>query len=128
MSKRVLIVDDEPDVLRLVALRLKKSGYEILAASDGKEGFDIISSEKPDLVLLDLRLPNMDGVDICKQVKNDEVLRHIPIILFTATSDIEVADKAKEAGANDYMVKPFEPDELLEKISGIIQDKQTQSA
>jgi DNA-binding response OmpR family regulator len=123
MSKRILIVDDEPDVLRLVALRLKKSGYEVLTASDGKTGLDMINSEKPDLVLLDLRLPNMDGIDVCKHAKSDEALKDIPIILFTATADVEVAETAKETGANDYIVKPFEPNELLEKISNIVQNK-----
>ncbi len=120
MSKRILIVDDEPDVLSLAAFRLKKSGYEILTATDGQMGLDMITSEKPDLVLLDLRLPNMDGMDVCKHVKSDKELQHIPIILFTATEDVRVADVVKEVDANDYIVKPFEPDKLIEKIKSFI--------
>jgi len=119
MSKRILIVDDEPDVLKLAAFRLKKWGYEIITAIDGQMGLDMIRSEKPDLVLLDLRLPNMDGTDVCRQVKNDEALKHIPIILFTATADIAVAETAKEVKADDYIVKPFEPEQLLEKIKNV---------
>jgi two-component system alkaline phosphatase synthesis response regulator PhoP len=121
MSKRILIVDDEPDVLSLAAFRLKKSGYEILVATDGQMGLDMITSEKPDLVLLDLRLPNMDGMDVCKHVKSDKKLRHIPIILFTATEDVTVADVVREVEANDYIVKPFEPDKLLEKIKSFVE-------
>lgn len=127
MSKRILIVDDEPDVLKLAAFRLKRWGYEILTASDGQIGLEVIQNEKPDLVLLDLRLPNMDGVDVCKKVKNDEALKHIPIILFTATADIAVAETAKEVGADGYIVKPFEPEQLLEKIKSIAGEPQTEN-
>ena len=120
MSKRILIVDDEPDVLSVASFRLKKSGYEIITAVDGKMGLDMIASEKPDLVLLDLRLPLMDGLDVCKLTKSKQELKNIPIILFTATESITVADMVEQVGADDFIVKPFEPEKLLEKIKSFI--------
>jgi len=119
MAKRILIVDDEPDVLKLAEFRLRKWGYEIITAFDGQKGLELIRNEKPDLVLLDLRLPNTDGIEVCRQVKNDKELKHIPIILFTATADIAVAEVAKEYGADDYLVKPYEPEQLLKKVRSI---------
>jgi len=120
MLKTILIVDDEPDVLKLAEIRLRKWGYEIITASDGQNGLELIRNQKPDLVLLDLRLPNMDGVEVCRQVKNDKELKHITVILFTATEDMAVATMAKEHGADDYIVKPYEPEELLEKVKRFI--------
>ena len=128
MSKRILIIDDEPDVLKLAAFRLKRWGYEILTANDGQTGLEIIENERPDLVLLDLRLPNLDGVDVCRQVKNNEALKHIPIILFTATADIAVAETAKQVGADGYIVKPFEPEQLLEKIQSVAGEPRKENA
>jgi DNA-binding response OmpR family regulator len=122
MPKRILIVDDEPDVLKLAEIRLRKWGYEIITASDGEKGLELIRNEKPDLLLLDLRLPNMNGVEVCRQVKNDRELKHIPVILFTATEDMAVAGMAKENGADDYLVKPYEPGELLEKVKSFTKE------
>ena len=119
-KKKILIVDDEPDILKLTSLRLKKLGYDVLTAVDGKEALDAIRSETPDLVLLDLLLPIMDGAEVCKRVKNDKKLRHIPIILFTAHSDTMTAEKAKSFGADGYIVKPFDPEELMNKIGQIL--------
>jgi len=120
MAKRILIVDDELDVLELVAFRLEKAGYGIITAVDGQEGLDSIRAERPDLVLLDSCLPGMDAFEVCKELKNDEGLKHMPIILFTATLDITVAEKAKELGANDFILKPFDSEELLKKVKRII--------
>ena len=121
MAKKILIVDDEPDVLKLAVFRLKKAGYEILTAFDGQKALSLIRNEKPDLILLDLRLPILDGPEVCKQVKNNEELKQIPIILFTATLDAAVAEKAKELGASDFILKPFDSEELLEKITSILE-------
>ncbi len=121
-KKKILIVDDEPDILRLASLRLKKLGYNVIMAIDGKEALDAIRSEKPDLVLLDLILPVMNGADVCKKTKNDEKLKHIPIILFTAHSDSMTAEKTKEFGADDYIIKPFDPEELMNKIERILME------
>jgi two-component system alkaline phosphatase synthesis response regulator PhoP len=119
-KKKILIVDDEPDILKLASLRLKKLGYDVIMAVNGKEALDIMRDEKPDLILLDLILPVMNGADVCKKTKNDEKLKHIPIILFTAQSDTMTAEKAKEFGANDYITKPFDPEELRGKVEEIL--------
>ena len=119
-KKKILIVDDEPDILRLTSLRLRKLGYDVLTAVDGKEALDAIRNENPDLVLLDLLIPFMNGAEVCEQVKNDKTLKHIPIILFTAHSDTMTAEKAKKLGAEDYIIKPFDPEELTDKVEEIL--------
>jgi len=119
-KKKILIVDDEPDILRLISLRLRKLGYDVLTAVDGKEALDAIRNENPDLVLLDLLIPFMNGAEVCEQVKNDKTLKHIPIILFTAHSDTMTAEKTKKLGAEDYIVKPFVLEELTDKVEEIL--------
>jgi OmpR family response regulator RpaB len=120
-KKKILVVDDEPGILKVTSLRLKKLGYNVLTAVDGKEALDTIRNENPDLVLLDLVMPFMNGAEVCEQIKNDETLKHIPIILFTASgSGAMTAEKIKEVGADDYIVKPFEPEELADKVEEIL--------
>ncbi len=121
MAKKILAVDDEPDILKVVTFRLRKAGYEIITAEDGQKALDLIKAQKPGLVLLDLRLPIIDGSEVCKQVKADDELKSIPIILLTATSSMnKIADKAKELKADDYLTKPFDPEELLKKVKKFI--------
>jgi DNA-binding response OmpR family regulator len=119
-KKKILIVDDEPDILKLPSLRLRKLGYDILTAVNGKQALDSMRKEKPDLVLLDLALPLLSGDEVCKKSKNNEELKHIPIILFTASSNTMTADKAKMLGADDFVVKPFDPEELMNKVQHIL--------
>jgi CheY-like chemotaxis protein len=120
-KKKILVVDDEPDILRVTSIRLKKLGYNVLTAVDGKEALDTMRSENPDLVLLDLVMPFMNGAEVCEQIKNDKTLKHIPIILFTASGNgVLTAEQIKKVGADDYIVKPFEPEELMGKVEGIL--------
>jgi len=99
---------------------LPVAGY-VVSAADGQEGLDLIAKIKPDLILLDLRLPVLDGFQVCQKVKADESLKAIPIIIFTASSTGENIDsRYKEVGADDYLIKPFEPEVLLEKIRKLI--------
>lgn len=119
-SKKILIVDDELDILRLTSLRLKKLGYDVITATDGKEALDSIRDNAPDLVLLDIILPVMSGTNVCKKIKDDEQLKHIPVILFTASSNIMTAEKAKKLRADDYIVKPFDPGELAKKVEKML--------
>ncbi len=121
MAKKILLVDDEPDILKVVTFRLRKTGYEIITAEDGQKALDLIKAQRPDLVLLDLNLPIIDGSEVCKQVKADDELKSIPIILLTATSSMnKIADKAKEIKADDYLIKPFDPEELLKRVKKFI--------
>jgi CheY-like chemotaxis protein len=120
-KKKILVVDDEPGILKVTSLRLEKLGYNVLTAVDGKEALDTIRSENPDLVLLDLVMPFMNGAEVCEQIKNDTALKHIPVILFTASGSCAMtAEKVKKVGADDYIVKPFEPEELGGKVEGIL--------
>jgi DNA-binding response OmpR family regulator len=119
MAKKILIVDDEPDILKVVIFRLKKSGYEVLSAVNGEEAIELIKANVPDLIFLDLRLPLLSGAEVCKQLKSNEKLKHIPIILFTASADT-VKDILAKTKADDYIIKPFEPEVLLEKIRKFI--------
>ena len=118
--KKILIVDDEPDILKVVSFRLKKMGYNIFLAINGKEGLDLARKERPDLILLDLRLPVMDGYEVCRRLKADKELKHIPIILLTASNITEIREKLMQFKAEDYIIKPFEPQELLKKVKKFI--------
>lgn len=115
MAKKILIVDDEPDVLKVAVFRLKKHGYEILQGIDGMEAFDLAKEQQPDLILLDMRLPKMCGDDVCRRLKAEEALKHIPVILFTA-STVGINEKMAASSAQDFLLKPFNPEELLSKV------------
>lgn len=119
MAKKILIVDDEPDILELAVIRLETAGYEVLKVASSEEAFKVLKKNKPDLILLDLVLPNMQGDEFCKKIRSTSGLKDIPIILFTA-SIMRVPEKAEEMGADDYILKPFEPGELLFKIKKFI--------
>lgn len=115
MPKRILIVDDEPDLVKVTSFRLKKAGYQVLISVDGRQALELIQKDPPDLILLDLLLPHIQGDQVCKQIKQDPKLKHIPVILFTATA-VDIPAKVKEVGADDYLTKPFDPEELMGKV------------
>ncbi|MDD1777293.1 MAG: response regulator [Candidatus Helarchaeota archaeon] len=118
MAKKILVVDDEPDLLKVVTFRLKKIGYDIIEATDGQKAIALIQEHRPDLILLDLRLPVIDGWEVCRRVKSDDQLKHIPIVLLTASA--HNLEMTKELKAEDFLVKPFEPEELLAIIKKYI--------
>ncbi|PIQ88623.1 MAG: hypothetical protein COV72_07370 [Candidatus Omnitrophica bacterium CG11_big_fil_rev_8_21_14_0_20_42_13] len=120
MSKKILVIDDEQDVLKAVEFRLKKEGYDVFSAADGKQGFDMLKAISPNLVLLDLRLPEVDGYELCKAMNADDALKNIPLILFTASDPAHIKDNFGELGADDYIIKPFEYSELSTKIKNHI--------
>jgi len=121
MAKRILVVDDEPDILDLATVRLKKLGYKIIEAVDAEEALAFLQKDTCDLILLDLLLPKMQGDQLCKKLKSDDKFKHIPIILFTAsTIRVSLPEKIKEMGADDCIMKPFEPQELLTKVKKFI--------
>lgn len=115
MAKRILIVDDEPDIIKILTYRLKAKGYETFSAATGQEGVDEAHKQKPDLILLDFRLPDMEGPEIAKQIRTEEALKDTPIILITASID-NIEEKTKECGAFDYISKPINPEILYQKI------------
>ena len=120
MAKKILVVDDEPDLLKVASFRLRKLGYEIIEATDGAKAMELIQEHRPHLILLDLRLPIMDGWEVCRRVKADDQLKNIPIIILTASAGALNSEITKELKAEDLLVKPFEPDVLLEKIKKYI--------
>ena len=119
-DKKILVVDDEPDILKVVTFRVKKLEYEVVTATNGQEALDLIQKEEPDLILLDIELPVMNGYEVCQRVKTNEKLKHIPIIFLTASSASKIAEKVKELNADDYLIKPFDSEELLKKIKNFI--------
>lgn len=115
-KKRLLIVDDEPDLADMIKFRLEANGYECLLAHDGQIALELARKERPDLIILDLMLPKMDGYKVCGLLKKDSRYVNIPIIIFTAKAQEEDKKLSQEVGANAYLSKPFEPKVLLEKI------------
>ena len=120
MSKRILVVDDEPDLIKVLTYRLEASGYEVLKALDGQEGLEIARQEKLDLILLDVMMPNMDGNKVCALLKFDKRYKNIPIIMLTARAEEEDRLTSLEIGADAFFNKPLNYEELLEKIKELI--------
>ncbi|MCP4650835.1 MAG: response regulator [PVC group bacterium] len=116
MKKKILIVDDEADLVKVVKMRLKVSGYEPLTATSGAEGLEVAKKETPDLILLDVSMPEMDGYQTLEKIKADSQLADIPVIMFTAHSQADDIANAAQLGAVDYIVKPFNHLTLLEKV------------
>jgi DNA-binding response OmpR family regulator len=116
MAKKILIVDDEEDIAFSLARRLSAAGFEVICAEDGAEGLRRAQTENPDLVILDLMLPKMDGYKVCRLLKFDERYKQIPIIMLSARSQQEDVALGRETGAECYMTKPCDSGELLEKI------------
>jgi len=119
MGKKILIVDDEPDLLRVACFRLEKSGYQVFSAVNGKDALESAQKESPDLVLLDVKLPSMEGPEVCSRIKKDDKLKHIPVILFTANAQ-NINEEVAGCGAQGYILKPFSAEELLDKIKEFI--------
>ena len=122
VKKRLLIVDDEKDLADMIKFRLEANGYEILIAYDGQAALETARKEKPDLIILDLMLPKMDGYKVCGLLKNDARYSGIPIIIFSAKGQDDDVRLGQELGANAYLTKPFEPGALLGKIKELIKE------
>ena len=121
MSKKVLIVDDEPDLLEMVQISLETEGYDCLVAYDGFRALDRALKEKPDLIILDVMLPGLNGYKICRLLKFDEQYKHIPIIMLTAEAQEKDRLVGEETGADYYMTKPFAADKLIAKIAELLE-------
>jgi len=120
---KILLVEDEKVLIETVTLRLQANGYEVISASDGFEGLEKAKKEKPDLIILDLMLPKMDGYKVCGLLKADTRYNKIPIIMFTARAQESDKKMGKEVGADAYITKPFEPQALLEKIHQLLKEQ-----
>ena len=123
MSKKILIVDDEPHIRALLEQTLedfKDNDVEIFTAKDGQEGLELIKDEHPNLVFLDVMMPKMNGFDVCQAVKHELNLQDVYIIMLTAKGQEFDKKKGLESGADTYMTKPFDPDEIIEKASAVL--------
>ncbi len=122
-AEKILVVDDEPDVVLVVSKILKYSGYNVITAGDGLQCLAKAESEKPDLILLDKKMPNMDGQTTLVKLQASKKTENIPVIMFTSCTNGEDIDGAQKAGAAEYVVKPFDRPVLLEKISRVLKSK-----
>ncbi|MEP6974307.1 MAG: response regulator, partial [Spartobacteria bacterium] len=125
-NKKILIVEDEPDVVDLLTLQLRKAGgFSFITAEDGAEGLKKARADAPALIVLDLMLPRMSGLEVCKILKTDSATRHIPIIMLTAKAEEVDRIVGLEFGADDYVTKPFSPREMLLRIKAILRRGQS---
>lgn len=121
MSKeKILIVEDEKDIVKMLEYNLKKEGFKTLSARDGESAVNLAGKEHPDLVLLDLMLPGIDGLEVCKRLKSEKKTASIPIIMLTAKSQESDKIVGLELGADDYVTKPFSPRELIARIKAVL--------
>ncbi len=120
MSKKIVLAEDEPQIARLIEFKLKKEGYEVTWKENGEEALRAIKADKPDLILLDIMMPVMDGYEVLRRVKEDESLKDIPVIMLTARAQEKDVVKGIGSGAEDYITKPFHPAELLARVKRIL--------
>lgn len=119
--KRLVYIEDEPEMIDLVHLILGRRGYTVMGANGGREGIELVRKELPDLVLLDLMMPDMDGWDVYHQIKSEEPTRDIPVIVITAKAqNIDKVLGLRIAKVEDYIAKPFSPQELLERVDEVL--------
>ncbi len=114
--KKILIVDDEVDLVETVRFPLEMEGYHVLISYNGEDALNQARKENPDLILLDLMLPKLDGYKVCRLLKFDDRYKHIPILMLTAKTQEKDRALGMETGANEYITKPFEMDDLLKKV------------
>lgn len=123
IAYKILVIDDHPETLNIIQRVLQQQGYNVLGARSGFRGLSLAESENPDLILVDGMMPEMDGWEVCRRVRGTPKLSDIPIIMFTAVDEAEQKLAGFDAGADDYLTKPTEPDELLERVRTILEDR-----
>ncbi len=120
---QILLVEDEPDILEFVQYNLKKGGYEVLCASNGEDAIELAKANKPDLILLDMMMPGMDGVEVCERLREDLKTEDVVIAFLTARSEDYSQVAGFDAGADDYIPKPIRPKVLMSRISALLRRK-----
>jgi len=126
-KKKIVVVEDEPDILQVLSYNLKKEGFKVKSALDGSRGLELIQQHLPDLVMLDLMLPGMDGLQICQQLKQQASTQNIPIIMVTAKGEESDVVLGLGVGADDYIAKPFSPKELIARVKAVIRRSELNS-
>jgi DNA-binding response OmpR family regulator len=117
---RILIIDDEPDIVETLTFMLKARNYDVITAFDGQEGLVKVKTENPDLALLDIMMPGIDGYDVCSKIKSDKDTKKLPVIMLTAKGEGDAVIKAHKSGADDYIVKPFSLPTLVSKLNKLL--------
>lgn len=117
MAKKILLVEDEELVIRILEKKLSEEGYEVLLARNGKEGLEVMRKEKPDLVLMDIVMPKMNGLETMEAMNNDPELKEFPVIVISNSGEPVEIERVKELGAKDWLIKTeFDPQEIIEKV------------
>jgi DNA-binding response OmpR family regulator len=116
----VLVADDDPDILSLVKLRLERSGYDVVSAGDGEQALETAMARAPDLALLDVMMPKLDGYEVTARLRQEAATRHLPVILLTARVQESDIARGVEAGADDYVKKPFSTHELRDRVQAVL--------
>ena len=120
MKEKILIADDDPDILDVIRITLEAEGYEVIEAHDGQEAVDMIKKSTPDLLVTDFKMPKICGDEVCRILKQDILIQHMPIIMLTGKGEVTDKIQGINAGADDYMVKPFEPQELVARVKMVL--------
>jgi two-component system alkaline phosphatase synthesis response regulator PhoP len=120
MDNRILVIDDDPVGLRYVRFTLEKHGYQVMTASNGLEGLRKARTEEPDLVILDIMLPGMDGYEICHRLRAEPATARLPILMFSARSQDKDKAVGQQVGADDYLTKPAEPSEIIRRVESLL--------
>ena len=121
---RILVADDEIHIRTLLKITLEMSGYEVDVAADGQEALEKIDAQPPDLILLDIKMPRLNGWQVCERVKSDESTKRIPIIMITAFGQKEARQRSMELGADEFIAKPFETPSLLELVKKLLNNRE----
>ena len=119
-SETILVIEDDGDIQELVQYNLERQGYRVIAAADGETGFKVALTANPDLVLLDIMLPGIDGLSVCRKLRENNDTRHLPIIMLTARGEESDVIVGLELGADDYVTKPFSPKELVARVRAVL--------
>ena len=125
MAKKILVIDDDPDVMDLVQTALSSAGYEVHAAYDGKQGVEKIKKQRPDLLIMDLTMPIMDGWAVLIALKKDPNYTAIPVMIITSSKEIQNIEKAKKLGVQSYLVKPFDPQKMIKIARHLLDPSET---
>ena len=127
-KEKILVVDDEQDLVKLIRYHLEKDGYKAISAYNGEDALFLTRREKPDLVILDLMLPGIDGLEVCKKIKADQELANTAIVMLTAKGEEADITMGLKLGADDYMTKPFSPKELVARVQAVLRRTKSDSA
>lgn len=117
---KILIAEDERDIRNLLAFTLQFAGHQVIATADGAEALEAARRDMPDLIVLDIRMPRMSGYEACKQIKAEDTLKHIPIVFLTAKGQEAELQAGYALGAEEYIIKPFAPDQLTERLQAVL--------